>query len=57
MNKLKLIAERLKEPSTWAGLSVLGVLLGLPPGTVDLVGQVVGGVAALAAIALGERVK
>lgn len=57
MNKLKLIAERLKEPSTWAGLSVLGVLLGLPPGTVDLVGQVVGGVAALAAIALGERAK
>lgn len=57
MNKLKLIAERLKEPSTWAGLSVLGVLLGLPPGTVDLVGQVVGGVAALAAIALGERGK
>ncbi len=57
MNKLKLIADRLKEPSTWAGLSVLGVLLGLPPGTVDLVGQVVGGVAALAAIALGERVK
>lgn len=57
MNKLKLIADRLKEPSTWAGLSVLGVLLGLPPGTVDLVGQVVGGVAALAAIALGERGK
>jgi hypothetical protein len=49
--------ERLKEPSTWAGLSMLGVLFGLPAGTVEAAGQVVGGVAALAAIILRERGK
>lgn len=49
--------ERLKEPSTWAGLSVLGVLFGLPPGTVEALGQVVGGVAAIGAIVLRERAK
>jgi len=49
--------DRVKQPSTWAGLSVLGVLFGLPPGTIDLVGQVVGGVAALAAMVLTEKAK
>lgn len=49
--------DRLKEPSTWAGLSVLGVLLGLPPGTIEAAGQIVGGVAALGAILLKERAK
>jgi hypothetical protein len=49
--------ERIKEPSTWAGLSVLGVLFGLPPGTMDAVGQVVGGLAAIGAIFLTERQK
>lgn len=49
------ILNRLREPSTWAGLSVLGVIFGLPPGTIDLLGQVLGGVAGLAAIVLGER--
>lgn len=49
--------DRIKQPSTWAGLSVLGVLFGLPPGTIDLVGQVVAGVAGLAAIVLKEQEK
>lgn len=49
--------DRIKEPSTWAGLSVLGVLFGLPPGTMDALGQVVGGLAALGAIVLAERKK
>lgn len=52
-----IILQRLREPSTWAGLSVLGVIFGLPPGTIELVGQVVGGVAALAAIAMAEKAK
>lgn len=52
--KLKAIIQRLKQPSTWAGVSVLGVLFGLPPGTVEAVGQVIGGVAALGAIFLTE---
>ncbi len=48
------ILQRLREPSTWAGLSAIGLLFGLPPGTVDLIGQVVGGVAGLAAIFMPE---
>lgn len=52
-----IIINRLREPSTWAGLAVLGTVFGLPPGTVDAVGQVVGGLAALVAILAPERVK
>ena len=49
------LLTRLREPSTWAGLSVLGVLFGAPEGAMDAVGQIVGGVAALGAIVLAER--
>jgi hypothetical protein len=49
------ILSRLREPSTWAGLSALGLLLGLPPGTFDAIGQLVAGVAGLAAIFLPEN--
>lgn len=52
-----IILQRLREPSTWAGLAVLGTVFGLPPGTVEAGGQVVGGLAALAAIILKERGK
>lgn len=48
------IIKRLREPSTWAGISVLGLVFGLPAGTVEAVGQIVGGVAALGAIVLPE---
>lgn len=41
MNALKYLLSRLREPSTAAGLSVIGVLVGLPPGSIDLVTQVV----------------
>ena len=47
-------AQRLREPSTWAGLAVLGSLLGVQPGTFEAVGQVVGGAAALLAVLLPE---
>ena len=47
--------QRIREPSTWAGLSALGLLLGLPPGTIEGVGQIVGGIAAIAAIFLSEK--
>lgn len=50
----KIILNRIKEPSTWAGLSMLGVVFGLPPGTIEAVGQVAGGIAALVAIFLPE---
>jgi lauroyl/myristoyl acyltransferase len=49
------VLSRLREPSTWAGISVLGLVFGLPEGTVQALGQVVGGVAALGAIYLGEK--
>lgn len=55
--KLKNILSRLREPSTWAGFAALGLVFGLPPGTVELVGQIVGGVAGLAAILLPEHAK
>ncbi len=48
------ILQRLREPSTWAGLSALGLVFGLPPGTTDALGQLVGGLAAVAAIFLPE---
>lgn len=53
----KVLLNRLREPSTWAGISILAALFGIPPGTIDLVAQVVGGVAALAAMALPETPK
>ncbi|WP_288254036.1 hypothetical protein [uncultured Hydrogenophaga sp.] len=48
------ILKRLREPSTWAGVSALGLVFGLPPGTIDLIGQVVAGVAGLAAIVVPD---
>lgn len=53
MTAIRLL-KRLREPSTWAGIAALGLLIGLPPGTVEAVGQIVGGVAALGAIFLPE---
>lgn len=52
---MKHIIARLREPSTWAGVAALGVVFGLPPGTVEAVGQIIGGGAALAAIFLSEK--
>jgi hypothetical protein len=49
------IINRVREPSTWAGVAALGLIFGLPPGTVELLGQVVGGIAGLAAIFLPEK--
>lgn len=54
MAKIVSLIKRIREPSTWAGLSALGLIFGLPPGSIDAVGQIVGGMAALAAIALPE---
>lgn len=55
VSKMTSIFNRLREPSTWAGISVLGLVFGLPEGTIQAVGQVVGGVAALGAIYLTEK--
>ena len=53
---MNVFLKRLKEPSTWAGLPAVGMLFGLPPGTIDAAGQVVAGIAALVAILMPEKV-
>ena len=52
---MKYVLARMREPSTWAGLSALGVVFGIPPGTLDLVAQVGVGIAGLVAIALKDK--
>lgn len=54
---MKAFLARLREPSTLAGLSTIAVLFGVPPGTIDLAFQVVGGLAGLGAILLPEAKK
>lgn len=54
MKALNLL-KRIREPSTWAGIAALGLILGLPPGTVEAVGQIIGAAAALGAIFLPEN--
>lgn len=52
---MQTILKRFREPSTWAGISVLVSFFGVPPGTLELVQQVVVGVAGLIAIAAPEN--
>jgi hypothetical protein len=52
---IRLLQIRTKEPSTWAGLAALGLVLGLPAGTIDTAGQIMAGLAGLAAIILPEE--
>lgn len=54
MNTLQLIIQRLREPSSMAGLATLALLFGVPAGTAEAVVQTIGGVAALLAIAIPE---
>lgn len=53
----KLIFDRLKEPSTMAGLSVLLGVFGVPhaPELMQGAGQIVVGIAGLLAVAMPER--
>lgn len=51
---LKYLSDRAREPSTLAALAVLGVLVGLPPGTVDAAAVIVAGVAGAAAILIPD---
>lgn len=54
---LRKILERLREPSSLAGLSMLGLLFGGNPEKVDAVVQVVGAVLAAGAVLMPERDK
>lgn len=55
MTLLRTIAQRLREPSSMAGIAALAFLFGVPAGATEAVVQIVGGVAALAAIVLPEK--
>lgn len=54
MDKTLMIINRIREPSTWAGVSLLLTLFGVPPGIPEAVGQVLSGVAAAAAVFMSE---
>jgi hypothetical protein len=47
--------NRFKQPSTWAGLGIIAALLGVPPGTFELITQIGLGLAGLAAVVLEEK--
>jgi hypothetical protein len=49
------ILKRLKEPSTWIGISVLATIVGVPPGTVHVANQVIGAIGAIAGIVVPEN--
>lgn len=51
----KYLLGRLREPSTWAGLSVIATLVGVPPGTFDLVHTIVIAGLGLAATVTPDR--
>jgi hypothetical protein len=49
------ILNRFREPSTWAGLSALALIFGVPNEAVEQLAQVVAGVSGLAAVLLPEQ--
>jgi len=53
----QVIANRLREPSTWAGVSMLAAMFGvqLPPGLGEAVATIIAGVSAVAAVVVPER--
>lgn len=54
MKRVHVIAKRLREPSSLAGLGLLGVLFGLKPEVLDPVIQAVAAVAGVVAVLVPE---
>lgn len=54
MNVVTMLLQRLREPSTWAGISAIGLVVGIPEGAIDAVGQIIIGVTSLLSIVLPE---
>lgn len=52
---MKAIFDRLKEPSTWAGLGTIAMLVGVPVAHVDAVNGVVAAVCAAVAVFSKEK--
>ncbi len=48
--------NRIREPSTWAGIAALGALFGLPSEIIGMVGQVAMGMGGIAAVLLSDPV-
>lgn len=55
MRKALSFLSRMREPSSWAGVSVLLALFGVPPGVPEALGTIIAGAGALAAVLLPER--
>lgn len=51
------LTNRLREPSTWAGVSILAGMFGiqLPPGLGEAIATIIAGVSAVAAVVVPER--
>lgn len=57
MEKFMKVIGRLREPSTWAGISALAMLAGVPIAHVDAVSGVVAALAGAVAVFLPEKAK
>ena len=51
---MKFLLSRIKEPSTWAGLSMLAAAFGMPVAVIPVIAKVGAAVAAVLAVALPE---
>lgn len=51
---LKTIKRRIKEPTTWIGLSILAGMLGVPPDVIAQGNKIAAALAAIAGVALPE---
>lgn len=54
MTIIKTLINRMREPSSLAGVSTLAILFGVPAGASEAAVQIIAGLAALAAIYLPE---
>lgn len=54
---MRLLAARLREPSTYAGLSAIAVVFGMSPAGADAVTQILAGGTGLLSILLAEKAK
>lgn len=56
---MKLVLQKLRERSTWAGIAVLTAAFGLPipPGVMELAGEAVGAIAGILLILKSEKSK
>lgn len=51
---MNMFLKRIREPSTWAGITGLAVLFGMPAEAADSIVQIAGGIAGALAVFLPE---